>query len=120
VIANNSVEMTNTLGDVITFSGGRHVDLFDDFKISDSVISGNPVRAEKLGSSPGFAQHGAAASSSRGWAAPASWVQFGVVKHSELRGNELRARTRDGEARVRGGGAVVDTPPELPGQAASP
>jgi hypothetical protein len=137
-ITNNSVGMTNTAGDAVVFSGGLHVDLFVDFQISDSVISGNRVNAETLGSSPGVA-HGdggggqlfgrmertrvfgntvtaiAAAGDAEAMAG-GSWVLFGEVSDSELRGNHLRATARDGLATVRGGGAVVDTAPELPDQ----
>jgi hypothetical protein len=136
VIADNSVGMTNTTGDVLTFSGGLHVDLPVDFEIRDSTIADNRVRAATLGSSPGLAHADGgggqlfgrmvgtrvfgnivAATSAGGDAeamAGGSWVQYGDVRGSALRGNRLLATAPNGEARVRGGGAVVDTAPELP------
>jgi hypothetical protein len=45
-----------------------------------------------------------------------SWVLYGDVSGSELRGNRLLATAPNGEARARGGGAIVDSTPELPDQ----
>jgi hypothetical protein len=137
VIARNSVGITNTVGDAITFSGGLHVDAPVDFKIGDSLIAGNHVDSATLGSSRGLAHadggagqlfgqmtrtrvvDNAVTANSVGGDAEAmaggSWVLRADVSDSQLRGNQLLATAANGEARVRGGGAVVDTPdPEHP------
>jgi hypothetical protein len=141
LIAGNSVGMTNTVGDVLTFSGGLHVDFPVEFTIADSLIFGNHVRAATVGSSRSLAHAEAGGgqlfgqmrrtrvdgntvtATSAGDAeamAGGLWVLFGAVSDSELLGNQLLAASRYGSATAQGGAAVVDTAPETPSTEASP
>jgi hypothetical protein len=50
-ISGNSITMTNTVGDATAFSGGVHVDLDVDFKMSNSAVADNGVRSATLAGS---------------------------------------------------------------------
>jgi hypothetical protein len=137
LIADNSVAMTNTVGDVVTFSGGLHIDSQVPTQVTDSRIIDNHVTAATLAPSTGLA-HGdsgglqlfgrmnhtrvsdntVTATSAGGDAeamAGGAWMLFGDLADSQLRDNRLAASAPHGQARVRGGGAVVDTDPGFPG-----
>jgi hypothetical protein len=136
-ITGNSTQMTNTVGDVVTFSGGMHVDGGVDFTIADSLIAANHVTAKRLATgAPGFTHGDGGAGQLFGQMARTRvlantvtatapdgdveamagglWSQFGQITDSQLAANQLRASSRNGTATARGAGAVADTDPERP------
>jgi hypothetical protein len=137
-VSSNSVMMTNTVGDATAFSGGVHVDIGVDFRMSNSIIADNRVVSATLPGSSGNA-HGDSgggqlvgeihntrvngntvtvnsASGDASAAAGGDWVLGVSMTESRVSDNHIRAASPLGSASVMGGGLIVDTAPELPGQ----
>ena len=129
-IAGNSVTMTNTVGDAEVFSGGIHVDLEVDFKMSNSVVADNSVSSATLAGSSGNAWgdsgagelHGSISntrftgntvtvSSAAGdaTAIAGGFVDFGSITHSVISDNHVHASSPGGTAFAAGGAIVVAT-----------
>ena len=129
VLSGNSISMTNTRGAAVAFSGGLHVDLGVDFRMSDAVIADNRVSSATLpgshadaeGDTGGGALLGSVTntrltgnsvevSSSAGDATAAAGASFfvGSLSNSQASGNSVRASSPRGTAYVAGGGLVID------------
>ena len=137
-ITGNATGLTNTIGDVLTFSGGLHVDSGDDFAITDSLIAGNRVRAERLAGTSGYTHadggggllfgrmtrtrvvgNRVSAHSPAGVVeamAGGTWSLFGDVTESLVAGNRVRAASEHGDAFALGAGLVADHDPSHPDQ----
>jgi hypothetical protein len=130
----NSVTMTNTVGDTNAFSGGLHVDVPVDFRMSNSVIAGNSVSSATLDGSSGNASgdsgggqlvgtiantrvtgNTVTVESASGDATASGNFVLGVsMTDSVVSDNHVRALSPQGSASVRGGALLVDTAPEFP------
>ena len=129
-IAGNSVTMTNTVGDAEAFSGGIHVDLEVDFKMSNSVVADNSVSSATLAGSSGnawgdsgagelhgsisntrFTRNTVTVSSAAGdaTAIAGAFVDFGSITHSVISDNHVHASSPGGTAFAAGGAIVVET-----------
>jgi hypothetical protein len=133
-ISDNSVTMTNTVGDATAFSGGLHVDVPVDFRMSNSVIAGNSVSSATLDGSSGNASgdsgggqlvgtiaethvtgNTVTVESASGDATASGNFVLGVsMTDSVVSDNHVRASSPQGSASVRGGALLVDTAPEFP------
>jgi hypothetical protein len=133
-ISGNSLAMTNTVGDATAFSGGLHVDVPVEFRMSDSVITSNSVSAVTLGSSAGSASgdsgggqlfgtiadtrvtsNTVTVESANGDAtASGNFAPGASLTDSVVSDNHVRASSPHGLASVRGGAFVVDTSPDFP------
>jgi hypothetical protein len=131
--ARNSVTATNAIGDAIAFSGGLHVDAGVDFKMSNTVLSGNTVSCATLASSSGNADCDSAgaqlvgnitnsvvsgnsvtASSAHGDAtAGGNFILGASMTNSTIRDNHGLATSAQGSAFALGGGLWVDSAPDV-------
>jgi hypothetical protein len=130
-ISDNSVTMTNTVGDAEAFSGGVHVDLDVDFKMSNSVVADNSVVSATLAGSSGDAGGDSGAGellgtitntrfigntvtvSSAGGDANAiagAFIDFGSITNSVVSDNHVQASSPGGTMFAAGGALVVDEP----------
>lgn len=129
-ISDNSVTMTNTVGDATAFSGGIHVDLDVDFKLSNSVVADNSVHSATLAGSSGDAEGDSGAgellgsitntrftgntvsvSSAAGDATAfaGAFIDFGSITNSVVGDNHVHASSPGGSV-FAGGAIVVDEP----------
>ena len=126
-IADNSVAMTNSVGNATAFSGGLNVGPEVDFRMSNSVIADNAVSSAATGSqgdAEGDTGGGAlvgkvtntrisgntvTVSSAAGdaFAAIGGLLQFGSLTNSVVNDNQLHATSPNGSAAVVGGGVMV-------------
>jgi hypothetical protein len=126
-IADNSVAMTNSVGNATAFSGGLNVGPEVDFRMSNSVIADNEVSSAATGS------HGDAEGDTGGgallgtvtntritgntvtvscaggdaFAAIGGLLQFGSLTNSVVSDNHLNALSPEGSAAVIGVGVMV-------------
>jgi hypothetical protein len=96
-IADNTVVMTNSVGDAIARSGGVHSDV--DFTLNNDVITGNRVRAVTL---PG--------SSGNAWGDSGVGEISGAVSNARLTSNSVTAVSASGDATAIGGTFVFQSP----------
>jgi hypothetical protein len=130
-ISGNSATMTNSVGDAEAFSGGLHVDLGVDFKLSNSVVADNSVSSATLAGSSGNANGDSGAgellgaigktrftgntvtvSSAAGdaTATAGASIYSGSITNSVVRDNDVHASSPGGAAFAAGGALVVDEP----------
>ena len=130
-ISRNSVTMTNTVGDVDAFSGGVHIDLGVDFKLSNSIVADNSVTSATLAGSTGNAGGDSGAgellgrisntritgnsvtvSSAAGdaTALAGAIIDFGSITNSVLSDNHIEVSSPGGTVFAAGGALVVDEP----------
>jgi hypothetical protein len=130
-ISGNSVTMTNTVGDAEAFSGGVHVDLDVDFKMSNSVVADNSVVSATLAGSSGdaggdsgagellgtitntrFIGNTVTVSSAAGDATAfaGAFIDFGSITNSVVSDNHVQASSPGGTVFAAGGAFVVDEP----------
>ncbi|MDP9262444.1 MAG: hypothetical protein M3O89_10775, partial [Actinomycetota bacterium] len=130
-ISGNSVTMTNTVGDAEAFSGGVHVDLDVDFKMSNSVVADNSVVSATFAGSSGDAEGDSGAgellgtitntrftgntvtvSSAAGDATAfaGAFIDFGSITNSVISDNHVHASSPGGTVFAAGGALVVDEP----------
>jgi hypothetical protein len=126
-IADNSVAMTNSVGNATAFSGGLNVGPEVDFRMSSSVIADNAVSAAATGSqgdAEGDTGGGALvgkvtntrisgntvtvrSAAGDAFAAIGGLLQFGSLTNSVVSDNQLHATSPNGSAAVVGGGVMV-------------
>jgi hypothetical protein len=127
-IAGNSVTMTNTVGDAMVFSGGIHVDLEVDFRMSNCVVADNTVSSATLAGSSGnaagysgagefqgkisntrFSGNSVTVTSAAGdaTAIAGGFFAFGSIAHSVISDNHVHASSPGGTVFAAGGGIVV-------------
>jgi hypothetical protein len=130
-VSGNSIAMTNTAGDSEAFSGGIHVDLDVDFKLSNSVVADNSVRSATLPGSSDDAEGDSGAgellgaitntrftgntvtvSSADGNATAfaGAFLDFGSITNSVVSDNHVHASSPHGSVFAAGGALVVDEP----------
>jgi hypothetical protein len=130
-ISGNSITMTNTVGDATAFSGGVHVDLDVDFKMSNSAVADNGVRSATLAGSLGNAEGDSGAgellgkinntrftgnivtvSSAAGDATAfaGALIDFGSITNGVVSDNHVHASSAGGTVFAAGGALVVDEP----------
>jgi len=130
-ISDNSVTMTNTVGDTEAFAGGILVDLDVDFTMSNSVVADNSVTSATLAGSSGDAEGDSGAGALLGTisntrftgntvsvtssagdatALAGAVIDFGSITNSVIGDNHLHASSPSGTAFAAGGAIVVDEP----------
>jgi hypothetical protein len=130
-ISGNSVTMTNTVGDAEAFSGGVHVDLDVDFKMSNSVVADNSVVSATLAGSSGNAGGDSGAGELLGTitntrftgnqvtvtsvagdatALAGAFIDFGSITNSVVSDNHIEVSSPGGTTFAAGGALVVDEP----------
>ena len=130
-ISGNSITMTNTVGDATAFSGGVHVDLDVDFKMSNSTVADNGVSSATLAGSLGNAEGDSGAgellgkinntrftgnivtvSSAAGDATAfaGAFIDFGSITNGVVSDNHVHASSPGGTVFAAGGALVVDEP----------
>jgi hypothetical protein len=130
-ISGNSITMTNTVGDATAFSGGVHVDLDVDFKMSNSTVADNGVSSATLAGSSGNAEGDSGAgellgkinntrftgnivtvSSAAGDATAfaGAFIDFGSITNGVVSDNHVHASSPGGTVFAAGGALVVDEP----------
>ena len=130
-ISGNSITMTNTVGDATAFSGGVHVDLDVDFKMSNSTVADNRVSSATLAGSLGNAESDSGAgellgkinntrftgnivtvSSAAGDATAfaGAFIDFGSITNGVVSDNHVHASSPGGTVFAAGGALVVDEP----------
>jgi hypothetical protein len=130
-ISGNSASMTNSVGDAEAFSGGIHVDLDVDFKMSNSVVGDNSVSSATLAGSSGNAGGDSGAGELLGMisntrfsgntvtvtsaagdatALAGALIYFGSITNSVIRDNHVHASSPSGTVFAAGGAIVVDEP----------
>jgi hypothetical protein len=128
-ITGNSTTMTNSVGDTEAFSGGIHVDLGVDFKLTNSVVANNSVNSATLAGSPGnaggdsgagelpgkirntrFTGNTVTVSSVAGdaTALAGALLYFGSIANSVISDNHVHASSPSGTVFAAGGAIVVD------------
>jgi hypothetical protein len=130
-ISGNSITMTNTVGDATAFSGGVHVDLDVDFKMSNSAVADNGVSSATFAGSLGNAEGDSGAgellgkinntrftgnivsvSSAAGEATAfaGAFIDFGSITNGVVSDNHVHASSPGGTVFAAGGALVVDEP----------